>query len=98
VSGAEHLVPKLGGRQIGTGADHQNAGAGSLEAASSGKRRSFDQPPALFPDNYSCPGGCGGSGFLLDPQADGTGRMVACEECNPGAAPIVDPEYAELPF
>jgi hypothetical protein len=53
---------------------------------------------ALFPDNYACPGGCGGSGYLLDPQADGTGRMVACPVCNPDARPIIDPEHAELPF
>jgi hypothetical protein len=52
----------------------------------------------LFPDNFSCPGGCGGCGYVLDPVADGSGRMVACEVCNAGAAPIVDPDHAELPF
>jgi hypothetical protein len=52
----------------------------------------------LFPDNYQCPGGCGGSGYLLAPDASGSGRMVACPVCNADAKPIIDPEYAELPY
>jgi hypothetical protein len=61
---------------------------------------------ALFPDNYACPGGCGGIGYLLadDSHDDlgfiviGAGWMVACEDCNPDAQPIIDPQYAEVPY
>jgi hypothetical protein len=49
----------------------------------------------LFPDNYYCPGGCGGSGYLLETD---DGWLDPCLECNPDGERTYDPWLAPIPF
>jgi hypothetical protein len=50
---------------------------------------------ALFPDNYQCPGGCGGSGHLLETD---DGWLDPCPVCNPDGERVYDPWLAPIPY